>query len=458
MNDIAAIAQDILLRCALELTAIGGVPLEFLLTKLRSALLRVVADDPSSADHVGHDVVHLFCALAQQCFINEYVFALTDKETKHARELRESLQIKLSTGSRISPFLLAAVAAYFPLHSIPMAESLLTMEWPECAAHLLRQQIAEPLEEARECQNIPTLTDIDPTSIAVMQQYEENPYPRWQINPIKVVAGDMKRQAQAIGDTEPRQGQDILIAGCGTGRHAFIMAQCSPNARFLAVDISRPSLAYARRKTREEGLKNIEYAQADILKVGAIGRTFNRIEAVGVLHHLKDPTAGLRVLLSLLSQNGIMRIGLYSEAARRAVVQARVLIAERGYRPTVEDIRALRQTIIRNQYLTITYNQQWDIVLKNSDFYCTSGCRDLLFNVIEHRLTIPKIAALLKQHELSFLGFELDSHVIEKFQQHYPGSDALTNLEHWNDFELANPNTFSGMYVFTVSKSEQRSH
>jgi hypothetical protein len=52
--------------------------------------------------------------------------------------------------------------------------------------------------------------------------------------------------------------------------------------------------------------------------------------------------------------------------------------------------------------------------------------------------------------EASFLGFELDTSVLEKFQQQYPDPDALTNLEHWNAFEAANPNTFREMYVFTV--------
>src|SRR5262249_32558322 len=182
---------------------------------------------------------------------------------------------------------------------------------------------------------------------------------------------------------------------------------------------------------------------------GAIGRTFDRIEAIGVLHRLSDLKAGWRVLLSLLAPNGTMRIGLYSETARRAVVQTRALIAERACLPTVEDIRALRQTIICNQH-----NQQWQMLLEATDFYCTSGCRDLLFNVMEHRFTIPEIAALLKEYELSFLGFELDTIFIERFQQHYPGADALTNLEHWKAFEAANPNTFREMYVFTVLKSE----
>jgi len=192
-------------------------------------------------------------------------------------------------------------------------------------------------------------------------------------------------------------------------------------------------------------LQNIEYAQADILKLEQIGRTFDRIDAVGVLHHLADPEAGWRVLLSLLAPTGTMRVGLYSEAARRDVVQARALIAEGGYRPIIEDIRALRQKIIREQ--------RWHMVLNSGDFYCASGCRDLLFNVMEHRFTIPKIASFLKEHGLIFHGFELDGPVIEGFQQRYPGLEALINLDYWNAFESDNPKTFRGMYVFTVSKA-----
>jgi 2-polyprenyl-3-methyl-5-hydroxy-6-metoxy-1,4-benzoquinol methylase len=448
-EEIAAMEEDILLRCALELTVIHGAPLELLLTSLRSTFLRLAANHLSGTE-VSNDAAHLFCALAQQCFINEYVFAQADDETNRAGELREVLVKRLAAEGDISPFLLAAVAAYFPLHSVPNAKSLLALNWPEYAVQLLRQQVSEPLEEAEDRTKISTLTEIDDlTSNAVMHQYDENPYPRWTINPGKVVGGDMKRQARTIS-SEARQSQDILIAGCGTGKHPLWIAEYLPDARILAIDLSRANLAYARRKTREEGLQNVEYAQADILKFGGIGRTFDRIDAVGVLHHLADPKAGWRILISLLAPTGIMRIGLYSETARRDVVQARALIAEAGYRPTIEGIRALRQKIIREQH--------WHMVLNSGDFYSASGCRDLLFNVMEHRFTIPQIVSFLKEHGLIFQGFELDSAVLEKFQQRYTGLEALTNLEYWDAFEADNPSTFRGMYVFTVSKVRKTFH
>ena len=446
-DDLAAIASDAFLRCALQLTTLHGVMLELFLTKLRAALLRLAGANAFAAVQVDDAVIDLLSALAQQCFINEYVFAQTGEEAEHANRLRELLTQQLSRGDGVAPLLLAAVAAYFPLHALREAKSLLTLPWPECSADLLRMQVREPIEEAEDRPAIPALTPIDDdVSVAVMRQYDENPYPRWTINPFIVRAADRKRQPHPVGE-DAAVGDDVLIAGCGTGQHPFSNAQYSPQARILAVDISRTALAYARRKTREEGLHNIEYAQADILKLGAIGRTFDRIETVGVLHHLAEPKAGWRVLLSLLAPNGTMRVGLYSAAARRAVVEARALIAERGYGATAEDIRALRQTIIRGQ--------STNTLLKIADFYTMSGCRDLLFNVVEHRFTIPEIAAFLNEHGLLFHGFELEPAIIEQFQERYPGGEALTNLDNWHEFETANPDTFWHMYVFTVSWNER---
>src|SRR5262249_54157599 len=55
VEDVIGIAQDILLRCALELIVIHGAPLELLLTQLRSMLLRLVGDRPSAAAQVNND-------------------------------------------------------------------------------------------------------------------------------------------------------------------------------------------------------------------------------------------------------------------------------------------------------------------------------------------------------------------------------------------------------------------
>jgi len=440
-HSLQSIADDLFLRCALETVPLLLAPLEKLLTLIRSVLLHQAIAAPAAADDV---IVRLFCALARQCFINEYVFAQGDDETAQASRLRELLIDKIGEGAEISPLLLAAVGAYFPLHGLPRASLLMGRDWPTVAADLVRQQIGEPLAEAADRDSIVSLTAIeDRVSLQVMQQYEENPYPRWTVNPIVPIRGQ-----SAVAPDDNRPARDILIAGCGSGQHAIDVAVINPEARIVAIDISLPSLAYARRKTREAGLRNVEYARADILQLGTLARSFDHIEAVGVLHHLAEPERGWRVLLSLLRPRGEMRVGLYSEAGRAGVVDMRAFIAERGYRPTAEDIRKCRQDILRD-----ADQDRWRRATEAADFYTVSGCRDLLFHVMEYRFTIARIKAFLTEQNLVFLGFDINPRVIEQFQKRFPDSAALTDLDKWQAFEADNPQTFRRMYVFGVRKN-----
>lgn len=442
-ESVAPLASDLFLRSALEATTLASMQLEVLLGYARAELLRRASEQDQ--DEADDDIIAFACALARQCFINEYVYALTEPESERAGTLRDRLLHDLASGAAIAPLTLAVVAAYFPLHAIPAADALLRREWPASVAGLLKVQLREPREETDGRSAIAALTPIsNDVSVEVMRQYEENPYPRWTVNPLTAFAADRAR-GRTVATAEQQAEKDILIAGCGTGSHAIQIAQVYPNARLLAVDISMTSLAYARRKTRELGLRNVEYAQADILELGTIDRTFDSIESVGVLHHLAEPMAGWRVLVSLLRPGGTMRIGLYSELARRVIVEARARIVARGYRATADDIRRCRQDIFREA-------EQWKPLIGAKDFYSMSGCRDLLFNVMEHRLTIPQIVVFLNEHDLSFAGFEPfdDPAVLEKFRRQFQGAADETNLDQWHRFEVAHPETFWDMYVFTV--------
>ncbi|MGY3440050.1 MULTISPECIES: methyltransferase domain-containing protein [unclassified Bradyrhizobium] len=441
---IAPLASDLFLRSAMEATTLASMQLELLLGHARAELLRLA----TNADDVDDDIVGFACALARQCFINEYVYGQTAADSDRAGALRDRLLRDLASGAAVAPLTLAVVAAYCPLHDLPAADALLHRDWPATIAGLLRVQLREPREEIAERSAIAALTPIkNDVSVEVMRQYEENPYPRWTVNPLTAFAADRAR-GRTVATAEQQAERDILIAGCGTGSHAIQIAQVYPNARLLAVDISMTSLAYAGRKTRELGLRNIEYAQGDILELGAIDRSFDSIESVGVLHHLAEPFAGWRVLVSLLRPGGTMRIGLYSELARRVIVEARARIAARGYRATADDIRRCRQEIFREA-------EQWKPLIGASDFYSMSGCRDLLFNVMEHRLTIPEIAAFLSEHGLTFRGFEPfdDPSVLDQFRKQFPGAADETNLDQWHRFEIEHPETFWDMYVFTARKS-----
>ena len=88
------------------------------------------------------------------------------------------------------------------------------------------------------------------------------------------------------------------------------------------------------------------------------------------------------------------------------------------------------------------------------DFYTLSDCRDLLFHVQEHRLTLPMIKAALQKLDLDFLGFEMDEGVFAHFRDRFPEAKTLDDLDLWQVFETENPDTFTAMYQFWTQKRE----
>ena len=126
---------------------------------------------------------------------------------------------------------------------------------------------------------------------------------------------------------------EILIAGCGTGQHSIGTACRFKDSTVLAVDLSLSSLAYAKRKTQELTIRNIEYMQADILDLGQLNKQFDIIESSGVLHHMDNPMAGWKILTDCLKPGGLMKIGLYSELARYHIISIRKEISKLDLEP-----------------------------------------------------------------------------------------------------------------------------
>ena len=438
-DDLAALAQDRLLQALLCSTPNLDITLERLLTAARRHLLR--------AGPQADAVLDFHAALARQCFINEYVFFHDEEELAQASGLRDGLVAALEQGDPVPPSWIAAVASYFPLASV--ARHLTQREWPQSVAALLVQQIQEPQEEKDLQKSIPRLTEIaDSVSRQVQAQYEENPYPRWvaagSSQSPEALAGHLRRRFPhaEIADAGLHQDADILVAGCGTGRNAIETAQRFKHAHLLAVDLSLNSLAHAARKSRERGIA-IEYAQADLLELGSVARRFDMIEAVGVLHHLADPYAGWRVLLSLLKPGGFMLVGLYSAQARRTLPQVRARLAAAGYGPGADDIRRARQTLTAGG----------DPVAAHPDFFSISTCRDLLFHVQEQALTLDGIDSFLRENKLGFLGFSIEDAVLADYRRRHPQDPAATDLGRWRAYERDNPDCFSGMYQFWLQKA-----
>jgi Flp pilus assembly protein TadD/2-polyprenyl-3-methyl-5-hydroxy-6-metoxy-1,4-benzoquinol methylase len=443
-----------LLHAMLSSSPINDLDLERVLTKLRRHLLmQVLSKIPDKIEK--YSLPSLYCYLAKQCFINEYIYFETLEEIEHSQSLLSMLTIAIDRKEYIPDALVIVVACYAPLYSIPMAESLLQRSWSLDVMGIIKQQIQEPLDELNLHTSIPCLTGTENlVSLKVQRMYEENPYPRWVTLPKIVNPLTLNTRVENLFNSNSFRSLDddsspqILIAGCGTGQHPLEVAQLIKGANVLAIDLSMASLGYAKRKTTELGIRNIDYAQADILKLRSLGRTFDVIESSGVLHHIEDPFEGWEVLLSLLKPHGLMKLGFYSEIARRELVRIREMIAKEGVGSSVQEMRNYRKSLLELQDIDTLAS-----VLSSRDFFSTSGCRDLLFHVQEHRMTLPVLSKFLQEHDLKFLGFEISSSVKNLYKRRFPSDLSATDLNNWHIYENENPETFFTMYQFWIQKN-----
>jgi Flp pilus assembly protein TadD/SAM-dependent methyltransferase len=446
LTDAAApeIIGDPLVRALLTTAPLCDIATEKLFAGIRRGLLEA-ADQT-----VPSDLLEFYAALAQQCFLNDYVFAAEAEEQMCADRLSVRLERAIAENAPIAPLQLTAVASYRPLHSLADAARLLERTWPDPIQTLLRQQIREP-EAERADSSIPSLTPVDDSvSRAVRRQYEENPYPRWTrlapaAAPLSLADYLAQRFPLAYRQTVPQMPTRILIAGCGTGRQAIKAAWMYESAQVLALDLSLASLAYASRKTRELGVGGLTYAQADLLHWE--GAPFDAIEAVGVLHHMEDPWGAWRKLLALLQPGGVMKLGFYSSLARRDVARARDWIKAHDCQPTPEGIRRFRRDLMEGAAPADLMP-----VSRFLDFFSLSAARDLLFHVQECALDLPAIKGFVDDSGLRMLGFDCPPGLLAQYRARFPNDAAATDLDQWNLFEQDHPDTFQNMYQFWVQK------
>jgi 2-polyprenyl-3-methyl-5-hydroxy-6-metoxy-1,4-benzoquinol methylase len=110
----------------------------------------------------------------------------------------------------------------------------------------------------------------------------------------------LARTASTFGGRESHRQLRVLDAGCGTGNTLIALARHIPDARFLGLDLSQPSLAIAEAAAAADGLTNVEFQHWNLLEPFSNGDPFDVVLCLGVLHHtaaMQTVLAGLRVVL-----------------------------------------------------------------------------------------------------------------------------------------------------------------
>lgn len=158
----------------------------------------------------------------------------------------------------------------------------------------------------------------------VKQQYTEWVYPE-PIEDLAIWAAKYSQicdpafhQALIWPERAPPSNPSILVAGCGTSQ-AAILAYTNPQARVIGIDVSPASLEHAIKLKAKHTLDNLELRVMDLHDVTELGQAFDLIYATGVLHHLSDPSKGLRALTQVMANDGVMCVMLYAKYMRAGV-------------------------------------------------------------------------------------------------------------------------------------------
>jgi len=435
------------INCFIKLlytSVLCDIELERVIKKIRSELLFSINDIPENS------LIKKFqTVLASHCFLNEYLYTTNSKERDAINSLEKNILKKLKSGQQPNPSEILCLASFKALYDNDWHELLINNS--EINA-IFETQIVEKQVEDKLKLSIKKLTEIsNEITLAVQEQYEENPYPRWKylqksIKPKTLSDLCVELNLKIYNENIKKvKNPKILIAGCGTGQQSIEASVRYKNCDILAIDISSNSLAYAKRKSEEFGCNNIRYIQADILDLKKLGMKFDMIHCVGVLHHMSKPLMGLKVLCDILNPNGLIKLGYYSELARKKIVRIRDEIQKLGIKSDRESIIKFRESIIQSEE---KYHME---VLKYADFYSVSAIRDMLFHVEEKRFNLPQISMDLDNCSLKFCGFD-EKKVIDNFISIYRSKDDLYNLDKWNSYEHENPKVFMGMYQFWAQK------
>ncbi|MFM7653101.1 MAG: class I SAM-dependent methyltransferase [Vulcanococcus sp.] len=197
----------------------------------------------------------------------------------------------------------------------------------------------------------------------------------------------------------------ILDAGCGTGVSTDYLAHLNPGAEILAVDISPGTLEVARERLRRSGgfeQTSVRIENRSLLELQGEG-PFDYINSVGVLHHLREPEAGLRALADLLGPGGLLHLFLYADGGRWEIHRTQRVLASLGVGTGEEGLRLGRRLFTdlpEANRLRRHHEQRWAI-----DCAADANFADMYLHPQETSYNLERLMAFVASADLQFAGF-----------------------------------------------------
>ncbi len=246
----------------------------------------------------------------------------------------------------------------------------------------------------------------DAADAALAAQYEAYPYP--QRDPRdeakRLIVGSPSHLREVdhwiFGARRPAsQPLAALVAGGGSGDATLMLAQQMASAgrpgSVTWLDRSAAARKLAGARVAARSLENVRFEEGSILDLPASGvGPFDYIDCCGVLHHLPDPQAGLKALVSVLAPGGGVGLMVYAPHGRTGVYmvqEALRLVAppDQPPRDRVEIAKRLWRQLPETNWLR--RNPWITDHVKGGD----AGLYDLLLNPRDVAFTVPQLAALV---------------------------------------------------------------
>ena len=197
----------------------------------------------------------------------------------------------------------------------------------------------------------------------------------------------------------------ILDAGCGTGVSTDYLAHLNPGAEILAVDISPGTLEVARERLRRSGghkQASVRLENRSLLELEGEA-PFDYINSVGVLHHLRQPEAGLKALASLLKPGALLHLFLYADGGRWEIHRTQRALTAMGVGTGAEGLRLGRQLLAElpeHNRLRRHHEQRWAI-----DCAADANFADMYLHPQETSYNLERLMTFVASADLEFAGF-----------------------------------------------------
>jgi SAM-dependent methyltransferase len=259
------------------------------------------------------------------------------------------------------------------------------------------------------------MTDPSPVD-GVRAQYEELPYPSRdpRDEALRLITGTPSHILEInhylfsgrLNFTRPFRA---LIAGGGTGDACIMLAQQLADHRcpgeVVYLDLSTASREVCEGRAKARGLRNIQFLTGSLLDLPSmnIGH-FDYIDCTGVLHHLPDPSAGMKALASVLQPDGGIGVMLYGQYGRTGVYPLQEILRTLAPKSmATEDRIAMAKRLIR--FLPTTNLFRRNPYLNDHVTGGDAGLYDLLLHSIDRAYTVPEIGTLASDAGLRVVAF-----------------------------------------------------